>query len=574
MQSLTKKPRLAPGKSATAYDDLVKTFHNEIAQETKKYNVLKDLDIFVLDNSIRESTVGQLRGHTIENKWKIYNEVKKLGFKNTIVASFAHMTRVDDVFIQQLCDRGEDRSGLFAFSEITEGITNKVPDTTSVPVGLLKMEKVGLYNIIFELDLGDGVYDFDAFPMTDMCALLNKWVTWCHDRLHPEAKVFISFRDLPDTMPYHPERVFQTVEYLAKMPAAVRPFGLMFEEPRGESLPEECGTYAKYIRKVMLDNKWNANLLVHSHQKWGYCDATALQVLMSGATGIWASVCTEGAAMGNASSCVTLMNLIRLGNKKVLKKFNCSYLRQAAINVTKITTGMEPHIKQPVYGGRALDFVFDLNPEEFDLSDFFGEHPPVRITTLASPEMIQSRMIFLFGEDPQFTIDRAYKMKECMLADLRSSRKEEYMSEAGLALLFDRAGGALTPAMRDAVTKMKMTGPHANRLFEEIKMRWDTWDSKDKVQNDNMLEFFNFYNGFMAPYFACYRCSDTRRAMQAIDMDADGQVDWSEFMVYLKWAIHQYPMIKDADELLDVAFRKGIIPAMRDEMLRNRVPMR
>merc|ERR1719427_1135746 len=151
-------------------------------------------------------------------------------------------------------------------------------------------------------------------------------------------------------------------------------------------------------------------------------------------------------------------------------------------------------------------------------------------------------------------------MKECMLQDLRNSRKEEYMSEVGLALLFDRGGGALTPAMRDVVVKTDMNSPHANTLIDEIRMRWDTWDSKDKVQNDNMLEFFNFYNGFMAPYFACYRCSDTRRAMQAIDMDADGQVDWSEFELYLKWAIRQYPMTKNADELLDVAFRKGIIP--------------
>jgi isopropylmalate/homocitrate/citramalate synthase len=82
---------------------------------------------------------------------------------------------------------------------------------------------------------------------------------------------------------------------------------------------------------------------------------------MSGATGIWASVCIEGSSMGNAASCVTLMNLIRLGNKKVLKKYNCTYLRKAAINVTRITTGIDPHIKQPIYGGRALDFVFDLN---------------------------------------------------------------------------------------------------------------------------------------------------------------------------------------------------------------------
>ena len=143
---------------------------------------------------------------------------------------------------------------------------------------------------------------------------------------------------------------------------------------------------------------------------------------MNGANGIWPSICIEGAAMGNASSCVTLMNLIRLGNKKVLKKFNCSYLRQAAINVTKITTGVEPHIKQPLYGERALDFVLDLSKDDFDLATFFGEKAPVRITTLASPEMIRLRLVELYGDDPQFTLEMAQKMKEKMLEDLRANR--------------------------------------------------------------------------------------------------------------------------------------------------------
>ena len=143
---------------------------------------------------------------------------------------------------------------------------------------------------------------------------------------------------------------------------------------------------------------------------------------MCGSDGIWASTIIEGAAMGAASSTITLMNLIRLGNKKVLKKYNCQYLRQCAINVTRITTGKDPHIKQPVYGERALDFVFDLNPDDFDLAEFFGEKPVVRITTLSSPEMIKTRLINLFGEDPQFTEEMAYKMKELMLDDLKNER--------------------------------------------------------------------------------------------------------------------------------------------------------
>ena len=44
----------------------------------RKEEILRDKKLLVLDNSLRESTVGQLRGHTLENKWKIYEQVSVL----------------------------------------------------------------------------------------------------------------------------------------------------------------------------------------------------------------------------------------------------------------------------------------------------------------------------------------------------------------------------------------------------------------------------------------------------------------------------------------------------------------
>ena len=52
-------------------------------------------------------------------------------------------------------------------------------------------------------------------------------------------------------------------------------------------------------------------------------------------------------------------------------------------------------------------------------------------------------------------------------------------------------------------------------------------------------------------------------------MDADGQVDWNEFALYLKWAGRQYPDVADAEELLSTAFRKGLVPAMQDEVIKE-----
>ena len=93
---------------------------------------------------------------------------------------------------------------------------------------------------------------------------------------------------------------------------------------------------------VKVTNKQHHITSYYLLPAWSVIDyhSPCIQVLLDGADGIWASLCIEGASMGNASSCVTLMNLVRFGNKKVLKKFNCQYLRQAAINITKLTTGL------------------------------------------------------------------------------------------------------------------------------------------------------------------------------------------------------------------------------------------
>ena len=140
------------------------------------------------------------------------------------------------------------------------------------------MKEAGLMHVIFEVDLGDATYDFSKFTIDDMCALLKKWITWTHDNLYEEAKVFVNLRDPPDVMPEHADRCFHLVQFLATLPKRLRPEGMLFEEPRGKSLPEECGTWAKYMRKIMDANNWNGHLLVHVHQKFDLCEATQLQV--------------------------------------------------------------------------------------------------------------------------------------------------------------------------------------------------------------------------------------------------------------------------------------------------------
>ena len=558
---------------------VVKEETRRITQEVNQYRAekmpgrLKNLDLFILDNSIRESTVGQLRSHTVENKKAIFAEVKKCCLEHIIVASFSHMTRVDDDFCQYLVDSGEDFTNLYSFSEVTKSLKNGRYDTDSVPISLVKNKKYGLRNTIFELDLANPDCKWgDTWTVQDHCQLLLKWIRWTKAEIHKDARVLINLRDFAASMSRAPERVLEIVEFVASLPPYERLFGILYED-LGDSLPQELGMWTESVRKVIDSCGWtDGRLLIHVHQQWDLQTASALDCLSNGAGGVWASICEEGAAAGHACSSVTVMNLVRLGNEKVLKNFNCLEMRSAARAVTKVTTGMDPHPKQVLYGDRALDMVFGFPLQfvrEFDMAKFFDVKPVVRMNTLVGTEMIRDRLIEVFGWSNAFTLEIAAEMKEKMLDDLREGRKEEYMSEVGLALLFDRAGGKLTEKMSDVIASVEIENYRHEELVAQIRKLWDTWDLQDEVQDDERLEFDSFYHGFMAPYFGCYRCDLTKQGLQCLDMDSNGYVDWKEFLVYIKWALRQYPDVVNADELLEITFQKGLIPSMRDEQVKN-----
>ena len=56
IEYLKERSASMPGDN---FENLVQQYGSDVAQRTEKYSRLKELDIFVLDNSIRESTVGK-----------------------------------------------------------------------------------------------------------------------------------------------------------------------------------------------------------------------------------------------------------------------------------------------------------------------------------------------------------------------------------------------------------------------------------------------------------------------------------------------------------------------------------
>jgi len=531
----------------------------------KKVETLKNLDMFVLDNSMRETTIAALRGLTLENKRKIHEEVKKCGFKYYIVESFNQQMRVGEPFLKELNDKGEDLSCAFCFSEIWEKIENKVPQP-DLPIGLVKCKEYNIKNVFLELDLNSYQIDYEKFNMNELCKYTMKRVEYIREIFSEDSLILINMRDFSTTMQMYPERVYQFTHFFSSLPKEQRILGLTFED-LGMTLPQELGLWTRCVRDEMIRCGWeDGQLLHHQHEQWNDCSATTLEVLASGATGMWAAVCMEGAGMGHADTCTAIMNLIRLGNEKVLKRYNCKYLREAAINVTKEVTGFPPHERQPIYGKRSLDLVFGFifsDPSAhggFNMAEFLGLEKEVRITNMCNPDMILIKLKQWFGENKQFTVEMAKKMQDTMLKHAVNNRKEEYNSRVGLAMLFDQSDGKMTEEMSAIVQQNTECSRVINGLIDEVKAMWDEFDP----QKTEKLSFRHFYDRFMGRYFGCYTCEDSQMALKAIDMDDDEGVDWWEFRHYLLWAGRQYPFVKDVEELMDIAFTKGIMPAMLD----------
>ena len=176
-----------------------------------------------------------------------------------IVASFSHMTRLGDTFIQQLADKGEDFDKLWAFSEFVESVDkDRVPDTKTIPVGLRKMKELGIKNAIVEADLVWQGIDYKRFKIEAICELFSQRIAWCRANLAKNARVLFNIRDLPEGMKTKPKRILKAVRYLASLPPAERPFGIIFEES-GKYLPEELGVWTATVRREMDECGFQVN---------------------------------------------------------------------------------------------------------------------------------------------------------------------------------------------------------------------------------------------------------------------------------------------------------------------------
>ena len=80
---------------------------------------LRTMDVFVLDNSLRETAVAAVKGQVASDKDQILSAVSKTGISHYIVAAFGELRRPEDVWLMEKRDTLRASPGHFwAFSEI------------------------------------------------------------------------------------------------------------------------------------------------------------------------------------------------------------------------------------------------------------------------------------------------------------------------------------------------------------------------------------------------------------------------------------------------------------------------
>ena len=127
---------------------------------------------------------------------------------------------------------------------------------------------LGLMNPIIEIDT---LRHRREMNVDNWCKILKKRFQWIKKNFGPDAKIFVNFRDFSDAMFHDVAPVLKIALFMGMLPPDLRPFGLMFEEPRGTYLPEEVGNWCGGKRSVNTISIWVVQFSIIKLVVCNYC---------------------------------------------------------------------------------------------------------------------------------------------------------------------------------------------------------------------------------------------------------------------------------------------------------------
>ena len=475
--------------------------------DERELRELVNVDFFVLDNSLRETTVATLKGHTLENKKQILQALRTTGCqqKEIVLGMFGSMTNVDDALPEAWRSWGENMDFAWGMTEAINARNKLFYEDLATP-GLDEIVQYQFCNVILDVDTCDPNVDYD---LCDYSAFICRIVTEANRRLAKrrvdgKSRVLVNLRDFQCWKDSERgfRRALDLLKAFANMDPDIRPIGMLYEDPSGMMLPETVGMYTRIARNALTRWKWpDALLLLHVHANFGLCDAALLKAVANGCNGMWGALCRTGAQLGHASIAVALVNLARLGNKHVLRKYNIPKMVLAARRVHEIATLKPCDPLQECYGVQAFDMIFGgpLDDDIRKVAEICGAQTFVRVQYFSTPENIAQALTERFGraEEVGWNATLCGRMQVIVQSDAIQGKRWEYNSRIGLCQLYQFA---LSDAMgSDAVMPTKMLEiassdiPDSHPLLREIQQRYldIIWykekrlDMKNKVTTDS-----------------------------------------------------------------------------------------
>lgn len=413
-----------------------------LAEAQAKIDMLRNMEPFLIDLSLRENPVGARVGQTLQDKLEILPKVREFGFDNILLGTLDYSMpdelEVDDDFMMHLRDHGLDMTGCFAFTAM--GIADENGKFTPDP-SMIKLKDYRVPNTLHEIYLSQrgmqGQYDYETLKRSLPASIdwLNENVTGDHGG---KPRILINVVDGCDAFAENPEETCEVLSLLADLPIA----GLSIEDDRGTYMPFQVGAFVKVARSLLPEP---LKILVHMHAGGGFENASVIEALLNGADGAWGGLPKRAAIIGHASLGELIANLVRVGNPH-MQDYRLDQLLPLATRLQILDEEEAVPDDLPILGHNAyrlpLSFFRQVDGRFMDLvPEAIGGEYGYRICPVVSdPAVIAGRLAEVTGKPTSaFPDEVLQQMVRLMRRDLRAGKRIVYDEPDALRDLYARA---------------------------------------------------------------------------------------------------------------------------------------
>lgn len=577
---------------------------------------LKNLDIFVLDCTLRDFSLGQSWRSSVSAKKRIWNCIKDHGIENFAVACFKDYKSADDEMAAYISLMGHSSRAhnYYCFAELYSKVADGVP-SKDLPLSISKMSKYGLHGVILEVNITDSFIDNKKFSVQDFFQLVVFRLESIR-AITRRGNIFLYCRDAFDAFKLQNDRnkFLSFVAFISmSLAARFQITGLIVEESSGSLFPWEVAEIISAMQQTMESNNWRmGQLLVKCSKGFGFDQTNVLSALSAGATGVWGGITDDGPVCGQSSVINTLTNLARMGNSIVKSKYDINSLRLAAAKVASLQPNSS-YLRDEVYGAFATaTLLSNMKSNLEELSDVDGHALEASLPGVPDEAALLGHLETTFGEraHDQSVVRNMYQL---LLLDSKKKIKCDYFTSIGLLQLYERAGGidyieemvAITvadDAFREfddhplLVELHQLFKHHSDALYpgsyhkrapaslyftDSVEdMSDDSSSDEDGVEaisfanpmwkgtgafSDCSVSYRAFFDAFSANYLTSTATQEFKTLVQLLDKNATGSISWRQIKMRALWALAESPNERDQwdiDVLIHNIMTRFILPEL------------